>query len=211
MAKLSDLVSVLAAHEVDALGTLNLFSRRLREAGRVSKAKRGRGAASMSYLDAARFLVAVGATDHPERAIEIERFFSAALPYCLPSRVEKLHPILREMHANDLSFDQATALLISRSGEIGVELVSKTYLDLERSSGGGSIYIGESCLQFAQSKLRDLSVGNVQPDNPDDMTRLHEEAMSESGRYATGKALRATFNIFLIAALRKLISSESDG
>jgi hypothetical protein len=90
MAKLSDLVSVFALHNVDTAGTLTLFSRRLREAGRVSKAKRGRGAASMKYLDAARFLIALGATDHPERVAEVEPFFSSAVPDILPSRRDQL-------------------------------------------------------------------------------------------------------------------------
>lgn len=76
MALLSELVAICEAQRVDTAATLNVFARRLREAGRVSKAGRGRGAAHMTYLDAARFLIACAATDHPERAADAENFFS---------------------------------------------------------------------------------------------------------------------------------------
>lgn len=76
MALLSELVATCAEQQLDAAGTLNVFARRLREAGRISKAGRGRGAAHMSYLDAARFLIACAATDHPERAADAEFVFS---------------------------------------------------------------------------------------------------------------------------------------
>ena len=86
MARLSDLAATLEEHRVDTGATLNLFSRRLREAGRVSKAGRGRGAASMTFLDAARFAIACFATDHPEQAADAEfvfsnTVFSGAMPY----------------------------------------------------------------------------------------------------------------------------------
>ena len=210
MAKLSDLVSVFAFHGVDAAGTLTLFSRRLREAGRVSKAKRGRGAAAMTYLDAARFLIALGATDHPERVQEVEPFFSRALPYCIPSRKEGLHPIHEEIVARDLPFDQATACLIERSREIDAEVSMRTYFDIERSLGGGSITIGDSCVRFSQPRLRDLSVGNVRPADRTEWRKLNDVAMAESGTYATGKSIRATFDIFLVAALKRAIASGGD-
>jgi hypothetical protein len=210
MAKLSDLVSVLAAHEVDAFGTLNLFSRRLREAGRVSKAKRGRGAASMSYLDAARFLIAVGATDHPERAIEVEQFFSNALPFCMPSRVEGLPPVLADIFDLDLPFDQAVAMLVERCGDIPIPLTPKTYLEIERASGGGSITIGDGVLWFVQPKTRALYTGDSLPADPAELDRLNDEALVESGKFATGKSIRATFFLGLIMALRKSIAGPVD-
>lgn len=76
MALLSELVSVCEDHRVDTGATLTVFARRLREAGRLSQAGRGRGAAHMTYLDAARFLIACAATDHPERAVDAEFVFS---------------------------------------------------------------------------------------------------------------------------------------
>lgn len=76
MALLSELVAVCADQRVDSPATLGMFSRRLRESGRISKAGRGRGAAQMTFLDAARFLVACAATDHPEQAADAEFQFS---------------------------------------------------------------------------------------------------------------------------------------
>ena len=76
MALLSELVATCEAQRLDAGATLNLFARGLREAGRISKAGRGRGAAQMTYLDAAHFLIACAATDHPERAADAEFVFS---------------------------------------------------------------------------------------------------------------------------------------
>lgn len=76
MALLSDLVAICAKHRLDAEPTLTVFARRLREAGRLSQAGRGRGAAQMTFLDAARFLIACAATDHPERAADAELVFS---------------------------------------------------------------------------------------------------------------------------------------
>jgi hypothetical protein len=76
LALLSDLVEVCSEKRVDAARTLNVFARRLREAERVTKAGRGRGAARMSYLDGARFLIACAATDRPERAADAEAVFS---------------------------------------------------------------------------------------------------------------------------------------
>src|SRR5689334_10900765 len=76
MALLSELVATCEAQRLDAGSTLNVFARRLREAGRITKAGRGRGAAHMTYLDAARFLIACAATDHPERAADAEFVFS---------------------------------------------------------------------------------------------------------------------------------------
>ncbi|AOG00234.1 hypothetical protein BSY18_632 [Blastomonas sp. RAC04] len=76
MALLSDLVRKCAELGIDSEKSLAVFARRLREAGRLSQAGRGRGAAHMNYVDAARFLIACAATDHPERAAECELAFS---------------------------------------------------------------------------------------------------------------------------------------
>ena len=79
MALLSQLVDCCVEQGVDSAPTLNLFARRLREAGRVSKAGRGRGAAHMTNLDAARFLIACAACDRPEEAAGQEEIFSRAI------------------------------------------------------------------------------------------------------------------------------------
>lgn len=76
MALISDLISVCAQERLDTEATLTVFARRLREAGRLSQAGRGRGAAHATFLDGARLLIAAAATDHPERAVDAEYVFS---------------------------------------------------------------------------------------------------------------------------------------
>ncbi|MFT0862285.1 hypothetical protein [Ancylobacter sp. G4_0304] len=76
MALLSELVSLCAEKKLDTAPTLTVFARRLREAGRLTQAGRGRGAAHMTFLDGARYLISCAATDHPERAVDTEFVFS---------------------------------------------------------------------------------------------------------------------------------------
>ncbi|WP_226662925.1 hypothetical protein [Alteriqipengyuania lutimaris] len=76
---MSDLVEVCSEKRVDAARTLNVFARRLREAERVTKAGRGRGAARMSYLDSSHFLSACGMTDRPERSADAEHVLSSSV------------------------------------------------------------------------------------------------------------------------------------
>lgn len=82
MALLSELVAACEDGGLDKGATLSMFARRLREARRVSTAGRGRGAAHMTFLDAARFLVACAATDHPEQVVDAEGVFSNLVYSC---------------------------------------------------------------------------------------------------------------------------------
>jgi hypothetical protein len=68
MALVSELTEVTAKALGYPLPTVRLFARRLREAGLLSEAGRGRGAAQATPLDAARLLIALLATQSPSRA-----------------------------------------------------------------------------------------------------------------------------------------------
>ena len=205
MAKLSDLVSVFAFHEVDTEGTLNLFSRRLREAGRVSKAKRGRGAASMSHLDAARFLIALGATDHPERVQEVEPFFSRSLPFCSPGAVASLPDILREILDQGFELDRAVAYLIQHISHVASKDASSTWLEIDRANGGAMIQIGRGALFFEQPQMHALhSSGSTDADL--DFEEKFDEASRESATFATGKSIKATFFVGILMHLHRKIS-----
>ncbi|MEM7687795.1 MAG: hypothetical protein AAF291_02135 [Pseudomonadota bacterium] len=209
MAKLSDLVSAFASFDVDTSGTLSLFSRRLREAGRVSKAKRGRGAASMTYIDAARFLIALGATDHPARVQEVEPFFSRALPYCRPSALDELPDWLREILRDDKPLDEAVAYLIKHIWHVESSDVSKTWLEIDRANGAASIRMGRSELFFSQPKMRALHLADDLVDdfeNQEDFDDRFDEAARESATYATGKAIKATFYVGILMKLQQLIA-----
>lgn len=106
MATMPELIEVLEEYRVDTGATLELFGRRLREANRITKGKRGRGAAHMTYLDAARVLIACAATDHPERAADSEYEFS--------------NTILSDSDGPELTLDSALAELLEKiaSGEL---------------------------------------------------------------------------------------------
>jgi len=207
MAKLSDLVSVFAFHEVDTSGTLNLFSRRLREAGRVNKAKRGKGAATMTHLDAARFLIALGATDHPERVQEIEPFFSRALPYCRPSAVDDLPDILREILDGNFELDRAVAYLIMHVTHVPSKLASSTWLEIDRSNGGAMIKMGCAELFFEQPQMRALHLAeDLEPSS--DFDQKFDEASRESTTFATGKMIKATFFVGILMHLDRTVSDR---
>jgi hypothetical protein len=207
MAKLSDLVSVFAFHEVDTSGTLNLFSRRLREAGRVNKAKRGKGAATMTHLDAARFLIALGATDHPERVQEIEPFFSRALPYCRPGAVDGLPDILREMLDDDMELDRAVAYLIKHASHLAPSDASSTWLEIDRANGGAMIHMGHSALFFEQPQMRALHLSeDAHRDSAFD--QKFDEAARESATFATGKSIKATFFVGILMHLCRTLSDR---
>ncbi|MBN8484131.1 MAG: hypothetical protein J0L50_05075 [Sphingomonadales bacterium] len=207
MAKLSDLVSVFASHDVDATGTLTLFSRRLREAGRVSKAKRGKGAATMTHLDAARFLIALGATDHPERVQDVEPFFSRALPLCRPGAVDGLPDILREILDDEMELDRAVAYLIKHVSNIAVGDVSSTWLEIDRANGGAMIQMGNSALFFEQPQMRALHLSEgTHGDSAFD--QKFDEAARESATFATGKCIKATFFVGILMHLNRTLSDR---
>lgn len=199
MAKLSDLVGVLGAHYVDAPRTLHVFARRLREAGRVTKAKRGFGAADMTHRDAARLLIACGATDHPERAAECEQFFSVNLPGTLTESDEAL----MEVHQRQLSLDEAVALLIEACPDMPNEDKSRLCLEICRSSGCATIYTRHGSLTFERPEIAGwfASTGLDQAE--------WRAAGEGASRYATGKNLKASFYYPLLNALALAVRSAS--
>lgn len=138
MALLSDLVAALAARGVDSPATLGLFARRLREAGRISKAGRGRSAAKMTYLDAARFTIACLATDHPERAAVAEQFFSSFVYDPDISMIRQPEaftlPVVR-----GITFDAALARLLEEVASGHVRPSHGFFLNVERSGASSSI------------------------------------------------------------------------
>jgi len=208
--KLSDLVSILADRGVDSPSTLALFSRRLREAGRVSKAKRGKGAAHMTYRDAARFLIAVFATDHPERANDAEQFFSAARPRYLANAVPSLHPVLIDICESDCPLDNAIAILLGAIAKFPVEILSRVYVDFERNVGAATIVIGDSRLQFEQPTYRaldDLEKSNL---TPVQYEAALIQSMTEAAKYSSGKSITSTLDCGLMLLISRALSDTKD-
>lgn len=209
MALLSDLVAICAEHRVDTEATLNLFARRLREAGRVSKAGRGRGAAKMTFLDASRFLIACAATDHPERAADAEATFSTLVNNARESSSGrgKEHDGDRSLLEDSLttllgsiadgSFDAA---LRKRGFKFAVE--APLQLNLFRGAAACNLEAGGIILRFAHPAMVDLMTNR--PTSPDDPRVLAYE--QEMLRFRTGKNLSAELNGDLLRAVAYAIS-----
>lgn len=227
MATMPELIAVLAEHRVDNNATLELFGRRLREAGRVTKGKRGRGAAHMSYLDAARFLIACAATDHPERAVDAENEHSAfgasdiTKSDASPSQLA-LEPLI--------SLDQGLAKLLEwiANGIIDEEAASQQkarHPDWEahgfrvaptiefRLWRGGTAIVRVLDLHavFHHPALIAM-VGSIGPDGGGyPVQKVAQEAFErESRRFATGKNIAIEFRPELLRAVASLIGPHGN-
>ncbi|WP_137133502.1 hypothetical protein [Rhizobium sp. FKY42] len=221
MALLSELVAVCEQHQLDGKATLNVFARRLREAGRISQAGRGRGAAHMTALDAARFLIACAATDQPERAVEAESVFS---------NLKCGHELMREENALIASKDVPTldlalarAIHLLGTGEIdaadkaeherrfpGIPRITSSetfavWLIVRRSSVGANIRVLGTELIYQHPILSDLvaSVNRFEPF--DNQLALSERLDRETHQFRTGKNLSAELKYPLLQAVGRLI------
>ncbi|KAA9014074.1 hypothetical protein F4U94_14665 [Sphingobium limneticum] len=220
MALLSELVSICETHRLDTGATLNVFARRLREAGRVSKAGRGRGAAHMTYLDAARFLIACAATDHPERTADAEYAFSNITLSDDNQWCEAFH-ITAE---NAPTLDLALAKLLEgiATGEIDAIQQGKNEerrpgsalrippffgLILRRSHVSASLRIMEGYYHFQHPTLAAIVAA------PDYLAQkpLMEELERDTYRFRTGKNLVAELEEKLLRAVAHLIAGKGAG
>lgn len=210
MALLSDLVAICAEHRVDTEATLNLFARRLREAGRVSKAGRGRGAAKMTFLDASRFLIACAATDHPERAADAESTFSALVNNARETTGGKGRGD-REGDGSLLEESVTTLLSSIADGSFDLALRKRGFkfaveaplqLSLFRGAAACNLEAGGVILRFAHPAMVDLMVNR--PTSPEDPRVLAYE--QEMLRFRTGKNLSAELNGDLLRAVASAIS-----
>ena len=210
MALLSDLVAICAEHRVDTEATLTLFARRLREAGRVSKAGRGRGAAKMTFLDGARFLIACAATDHPERAADAESAFSALIN---AGREISFGKGKGDHEGDGTLLDASLAEVLSSiaDGSLdaalrqrGFKYVVETPLQLSlfRSAAACNLEAGGAILRFAHPTMADMMAN--QPSTPDDPRMQAYE--QETLRFRTGKNLSAELNSDLLRAVAHAIS-----
>lgn len=201
MALMSELVEVGASEGLDKASTLKVVARRLREAGRLSQAGRGRGAAHMTYLDASRFLIACAATDHPERAVEAEGVFSAVTD------------------ENGVRLDNALAKFLEdlASGKIDnetdpgpapevVRLPPHCHLLVRRSGLTAELRVNDVRTQFLHTALHEIVDATVK--NPD-----HQKSRRSSDTFAdasipfrSAKNLHAVLELPLFRAFATLIA-----
>ena len=224
MALLSDLVGICASHRLDSEATLSLFSRRLREAGRVSKAGRGRGAARMSFLDGARFLIACAATDHPERAADAERTFSGMVlawgdrsPN--PSRPEVI-PAKEAPATLDIALSAVLAALADGSLDAW-----QLEMDKKRAAGGSLIHTPvivsldvfrsgvSAVLRAGPDSLHYMHEGGAAVVNAElgaPLLEMSESWMRETDRFRSGKNLHASFDSSLLRAVAVAIAGNPE-
>lgn len=221
MARLSDLVALMEEHRVDTGASLTIFARRLREAGRVSKSGRGRSAASMTALDAARFAIAVLATDSPERAADAENVYSgmvlsnwsemADMPIPFdrdgkPTLDVFLADILERIGAGEIdaiAHDRAKAA--TPEGKKVFHIAPTMGIDLFRSAVTAVIQISGTRWTFRHPLLDEL-IGAVGMDETD---RLQADIERETNRFRTGKNLHAYMDGKLFRALANLVTQPT--
>lgn len=204
MAILSDLVAICAHHRLDTEATLGLFSRELREAGRVSKAGRGRGAAKMTFLDAARFLIACAATDHPKRAADAEAVFSSTLSETGKQSSAPLDTALAATLASiaDGSLDAAEKARAEAAGlSHWVVMLS---LDVFRSGVSAVLHAGESKVTYRHPAAIDM----LAAENHETMLALSRAWERETERFTNGKNLHASLDAPLLRAIAHAVAGN---
>lgn len=221
MALLSELVATCAEHRLDSEATLGVFARRLREARRLSQAGRGRGAAHMSYLDAARFLIACAATDHPERAVDAEYVFSNLVQHLDMVR-DPDFPLPIETAP---TLDVALSLMLQAVGNGQVDQVASTrwrekhphsiapplaliWLRINRGHANAELRLLEGRYIFQHPALKALT-DSMASGTFDEVRTVATEALTrETHRFQTGKNLTAELDGTLLRAVASLISGS---
>lgn len=224
MAILRELVAMCEAQRLDSGPTLTVFARRLREAGRISKAGRGRGAAQMTYLDAARFLIACAATDHPEQAVDAEYVFSGLV------RVEDFiadsdFPLPAKKFP---TLDAALAEVLRCIGEGEADTVNAarfrqdfpdsaipmrpliSWLILRRNGGGAELRLLDGRYIYRHPALVAVTDTLEKGGGGHLATKLASEALDrETFRFRTAKNLMAELDATLLRAVAQLIAGKA--
>lgn len=220
MALLSSLVAILEEERIDSGATLNLFARRLREAGRVAKAGRGRGAAHMDFIDAARLIIACAATDHPEKCADAEFAFSntqrtEALSFAASAEFE---------HKGD-TLDQCLAHVLASIADGTIDGLQRKQ-DEERAAAHGSAHVvlTPAVIQFdvfrsgvsASINIMGARASFQHPTAADMIAAPHYDQMQilakawqrDTLRFRTGKNLHASIDGSLLRRLARAVAGH---
>lgn len=227
MALLSEMVATCEAHKIDTAPTLGVFARRLREAGRLSKAGRGRGAAHMSFLDAARFLIACAATDHPERAVDAEYTFSnfvwgdagtlfpdfpiskAATP-TLDTALAKALELLADGTLDVLANESLELQKEKFAGFTMPVLPPVIWLILRRNGAAAELRVMDGRYQYRHPALAALTRSFDEDGGGRPAQKVAVEAFErETHRFRTGKNLTAELDLQVLRAVADLIAGKA--
>ncbi|MBB6192905.1 hypothetical protein FHS51_003159 [Sphingobium wenxiniae] len=219
MATMPELIGVLEQHRVDSGATLELFGRRLREANRITKGKRGRGAAHMTYLDAARMLIACAATDHPERAVDAEYVFSnlvrhsdmgtdADFPMTVPDAQTLDHVLAMALQAigEGKVEEVATARWRTKFPQPEIPVSINMWLMVHRSHVSADLRLLDGRYIYHHPALKALTDSTANG-TLSEVYKVATDALSrETHRFRTGKNLRAEFDAPLLRTVANLIA-----
>ncbi|WP_374146836.1 hypothetical protein [Sphingomonas sp. 28-63-12] len=220
MARLSDMVALMEEHRVDTGSTLNLFARRLREAGRISKAGRGRGAASMTFTDASRFAIGCFATDHPEQAPIAEAAFSATVLTDIgivtgqwqleASEGEPfdraLAKLLQALSRNEPAAERAAKAAEAKAeGKGGLYLRPQFDVEISRSGVSAAIRGGGSHWIFHHPKMAAM----ISAETYLEAAALEAEFNSATLPFRTGKNVKVGMDARLLYALADLVGPDA--
>lgn len=207
MAKLSDLVTILALEHIDVPATLQLFSRRLREAGRVTKAKRGFGAAEATPLDAARLLISMGAADRPEQAVEGEMFFSSATADPM-FHDAGIIPLFDEFQEQGARLDDALATILGNREFIWK---NKPLLQFERATGSAKISVDHAALAFQQPEHLNVRKARLRGwDGIADPEQWECQQYASIGQFGSGKNICVSFDPRLLLSLSVTLALKKE-
>lgn len=217
MARLTDIARVLAEHRVDKASTLAVFSRNLREAGRLSQAGRGHAAARVSNLDAARLMIACAATDRPASAVDTEATFSGMVWAGDVSGRTGERDWINENDSPTLDIALANLLGAVGTGEVDRHeaaraeaakhsIVLPTILELHvhRDASGAVLRWCDRTYQFQHSRMAAV----VSAQTYDETQRLMREFEQETYRFRSGKHLRAELDASLLRAVAETVAGK---
>lgn len=205
MALMSELVEVGAKEGLDKASTLKVFARRLREAGRLSQAGRGRGAAHMTYLDASRFLIACAATDQPEQAVDAEALFSNLTD----DNRQTLDVVLAEFLEN-LAGGKVDADADAGPHPEVVKLPPVCHLIVNRGYLGAQLRVNDNRRVFRHPALHELVASTVGETDHDRQRQMAYEFGEAALPFRSAKNLSAELGLRIFRAFASLIAGGAE-
>lgn len=169
----------------------------------------------MTFLDAARFLIACAASDHPERAADAEFVFSnmvlsdSGMYGTVLHLDEKNAPTLDVALARlleaiaDGSIDAAQQTLDAAS-DLSIQRSPIMWLIVRRGSVGATLRIADGHYNYQHPTLAAIIAA---PDYPSQKPLL-EALERETYRFRSGKNLTAELDGVLLRAVAKLIAGR---
>lgn len=233
MARVGEITDLFMDHHMDALTTLTTTFRNLRKASRLSVGKRGRGSAELTYLDAARFLITVLATDRPSVAVDADFEFSNLVRAVDAGSTQepdcKIHAQPLNVMMAALTLDEAMAIMLEDIGTGAWKKRAEQFAKTERERTKAPVVIPQLFRARLHINRGNLSARLVTPlgaelvyehstlsaavASVDDPEQNHAAAFKrfedKCRKFHTGKNIVATAETGLLKALGELVSRKA--